>query len=621
MLKLQSNFILPPLKLGYSDGSGIVNQKHLHFYEERSKDIGAITFEPLYMDAGLRELPTQLGIDKDDKIKGLNNLIDLIHSNGAKTIAHLNHPGRMANPKIPSNYFWSSTGNACENGGAVPEVMNRQMMDEVVNLFVESAKRAVKAGIDIIELQFGHGYLLAQFISRAVNDREDGYGGSFENRIKFPLEVARAVRTAVDIPIISRISGDEMIPDGFHLAEMVRFSKELEEIGMDAIHVTAGSACSTPPWFFQHMFIPKGKTWEMAGKIKEKINIPVIFVGKINSPKDIHFIEDTYHADYFAIGRALVADPNFIGKYLGKEKGLIRPCLACAEGCLGGVKSGQGLGCVVNPRVNTNLPEVTSSPVTKRYAVIGGGLAGMQAAITLRDRGNDIDLYEKNKLGGQFNLAYLPPNKQNMKEIVDYFIKEIKTHEPHQVNLIKQEVTSSILVLGNYEAIIMATGAVPAVPPIKGLKEYYWTEFLEDEQLPKDQKVLVIGGGLIGLEVASKLVDANNHVVIVEMLEEIARGMEMIEKAMTVKKLKARNAEIFINHKVVEVDGNCVFIEGEEGISTIVGVDKIVVATGMNSYVPFDKVGSVPVYFVGDAKKVGKAQEAIHEAYKLAINL
>ncbi len=621
MLQLQSKFIMAPLKLGYSDGTGVITQRHLDFYGERNKHIGAIIPEPLYMDAGLREIPTQIGIDSDNKIPGLQRLNEVIHQYGAKSIAHLNHPGRMANPKIPGNFFWSSTSKPCENGGATPVTMDRDKMDVVIKLFVDSAKRAVASGFDMIELQFGHGYLLAQFISPAVNDREDEYGGSFNNRVKFPLEVAKAVRGAVKIPIITRISGDEMIPNGFHLEEMVAFSKMLEETGMDAVHVSAGSACSTPPWFFQHMFIPKGKTWEMAGKLRKELEMPVIFVGKINSAKDIKFIENSYGAEYLALGRALVADPDFVGKYLGETDGLIRPCLACAEGCLGGVKGGKGLGCVVNPRVNTGLQKVTITSSAKRFAVVGGGLAGMEVAITLHDEGHQVDLFEKNELGGQFNLAFLPPNKSNLKEIVDYFVEEIMQQQEPKVNVIREEATADMLERAGYDGVIIATGAVPAVPPIKGLKEFYWTEFLEDEHLPKDQKVLVIGGGLIGMEVASKLVDAGNHVVIVEMLDEIARGMEMIEKAMTVKKIKSKNTEIFLNHKVVEVNGDQVIIEGEEGAKVIEGVDKIVVAAGMKSFVPFEKAGSIPVYFVGDAQKVGKAQDAIHDAYELAISL
>ncbi|MBU0475055.1 MAG: FAD-dependent oxidoreductase [Bacteroidetes bacterium] len=618
MLKLRNQFILAPVKLGYSDGTGVVTEKHLHYYDLRSKHIGAVNIEPLYMDAGLRELPTQLGIDNDNKIIGLKSFTELIHKNGAKAIANINHAGRMANPKIPENYFWSSSNIPCPNGGATPIKMNREMMDKVKVMFIESSKRAVASGFDIIEIQFGHGYLLAQFISSDVNDRTDEYGGSFENRIKFPIEVFKAVREAVKVPIIARISGDEMIPTGYHIDEMIKFSKILETEGIDAIHVSAGSACATPPWFFQHMFVPKGKTWELASNIKENVKVPVIFVGRINSKKDIEFIKNKFQAYYIAIGRAMIADHNFIGKYLKLVDGNIRPCLACAEGCLGGVKAGKGLGCVVNPLVNTGLPEVEKAKVSKRYAVIGGGLAGMEAAITLKERGHLVDLFEKNELGGQFNLAYLPPNKESLKEIVEYLTNEIKEQN---INLINKTATAADFENKKYDGIILATGAVPSVPPIKGLKKYYWTEFLEDSQLPKNKTILVVGGGLIGLEVASKLVDGNNNVIIVEMLDEIARDMEIIEKAMTIKKLQMKKTEIITNHKVVEVNGNKVIIIGDGIIKEINDVDEIVIAAGMKSYIPFEYTGNTPIYKIGDALKVGKAQEAIHEAYALALNL
>ncbi len=619
MLNLKNPFIMALVKLGYSDGTGVVTQRHIDFYGPRSKHVGAVTLEPLYMDAGLRELPTQLGIDNDNKLEGLKKLTDLIHGNGAKTIAHINHPGRMANPKIPGNYHWSSTDKACESGGAVPQKMDRAMMDKVIRMHTEAAQRAEKAGFDFVELQTGHGYLLAQFLSPAVNDRTDEYGGNLENRMRFPLEVVRAVVQAVNIPVIARISGDEIIPNGFHLDEMAVYAKKLEAEGVVALHVIAGTACGTPPWFFQHMFIPKGKTWQLAGELKKKVDIPVIFLGRIHSADDIETIKEKYQGEYFALGRALVADPDFVGKYLGEVEGVIRPCLACSEGCLGGVKAGKGLGCVVNPQANTGLPDLEKAAVSKNYAVVGGGLAGMEVAIDLKRKGHTVTLFEKEELGGQFNLAYLPPHKESLKDLVDYYKTEL---DRLQVPVKKEEVSADTVKNGKFDGVVMATGALPAVPPIKGLKKYYWTEFLEDEHLPAGKKVLVIGGGLIGMEVASKLVANNNEVVIVEMLEEIARGMEMIEKAMTLKELKAKGTEIITNHTVTEVDGDKVRITGEEGDRVIAGIDHIVVAAGMRPYRPFEKEeGLPPLYFIGDAQKVGKAQDAIREAYELALKL
>jgi len=220
MLTLKNQFIFAPIKTGYSDGSGVVTEKHLAFYKRRSQYLGGVIPEPFYMDKGLRELPTQMGIDDDNKIEGLKKLVDLIHRSGTKAIAHLNHPGRMANPKIAGNYYPSSTDKPCENGGATPNRMDREDMKKVVNLFVEGAVRAKKAGFDIIELQFGHGYLLAQFISPFVNDRTDEFGGSFGNRIRFPLEIL--IRKGY---VTSRIC--IMHPPSFSKCSPFGYSKEI----------------------------------------------------------------------------------------------------------------------------------------------------------------------------------------------------------------------------------------------------------------------------------------------------------------------------------------------------------------------------------------------------------
>ncbi len=619
MLYLRNKFIMAPVKLGYSDGSGSVLKKHLDFYSKRSHHIGAITPEPLYLDAGLRELPTQLGIDDDNKIEGLRRLTSVMHDSGAKAIAHLNHPGRMVNPKISGNYFWSSTENPCENGGATPTRMNREMMDRVIKLFVQSAIRAVSAGFDLIEMQFGHGYLLAQFISPAVNDRSDEYGSNFENRIRFPIEVAEAVRKAVSVPIIARISADEMIPEGFHLSDMINFASLLKLNGISAIHVSAGSACSTPPWFFQHMFVPKAKTWEFAAKIKEQVDLPIIFVGQINQAKDILHLETQYPEDYIAIGRGMIADPDFIGKYLGKVHGNIRPCLACADGCLGGVKKGEGLGCLVNPRVNTMLGEIIPTKTTKKYAVIGGGLAGMEAAITLKKRGHEVHLFEKGELGGQFILAPLTPKKQSMNTLVPFYIKELNDNK---ITIIKKQANKTDLI-GKYDGVIIASGSKPKKLPVPGLVIFYWADILLKKELPENKKILIIGGGLIGVDIATALIPLNNQVIIVKRTTDFGEDMEMIAKALSLKMLKEENT-VFSDHtNIIKVEGSTIFAEKNGQDFRFDDIDIIVVSAGMQSEQTLytELIGQIPVWLVGDAKKVGKAQDAIRDAYELTISL
>lgn len=619
MLHLRNPFIMPPIKLGYSFGDGKVTHKHIEFYTTRSAWLGAVIPEPLYLDPALREIPTQLGIDDDDKIGGLRNLTESIHHEGAKVIAHLNHPGRMANPKIPGNVHLSSSAQPCENGGATPKAMTREDIEKVVHQFASAAKRAEKSGFDIIELQFGHGYLVGQFLSPKVNTRTDEYGGTPENRMRLAFEILDSVKQATQLPLIVRISGDEMIPDGIHLSEMIPFAKILKEKGVAAVHVSAGTVCSTPPWFFQHMFVPKGKTWELGGKIQQEADVPVIFVGRVNAPEDIELLKEKYHAQYIAVGRALVADPLFLGKYLGEVEGEIRPCLACAEGCLGGVRAGKGLHCVVNPLAGESFAELKPAETPKKIAVVGAGLAGMEAALTLKERGHHVAIFEKDKPGGQFNLAWLPPKKESLKRIVDFYIAQL---EKEGIPIQHRKADTEMLLSGEYDAVILATGAVPAIPPIKGLKKYYWTEFLMDEHLPQDKSVVIVGGGLIGIEVASKLVDRQNRVFIVEMLDDIARGMEMIEKTLTLKKLRENGVEIYTGTKVTEVDGDKVVLEGAAN-KTLEHIDHIVLSTGMKSYHPlYDEIrGKIPTFVIGDAKAVGKADDAIRDGYNVGLTL
>jgi 2,4-dienoyl-CoA reductase-like NADH-dependent reductase (Old Yellow Enzyme family)/thioredoxin reductase len=617
MFTLKNEFLIPPIKLGYTTGDGKVNNRYFDFYNQRSKNIGAVTIEPFYLDKGLRELPNQLGIDNDDKIEGISALVNLIHKNGAKVIAHLNHPGRMANPKIPGNFHWSSTDAPCENGGAKPQAMNREMMDTVIQLFVDTAKRAEKAGFDFIELQFGLGHLLAQFLSPAVNNRTDEYNGNLDNRAKFPFEVFDAVKDATDIPIITRISADEIIPNGFHLDEMKQFAQLLEKRGAAAIHVAAGSACSTPPWFFQHMFIPKGKNWELASKIKEVVSVPVISVGQINSFDDIKILKEQYKADYIAVGRALVADPDFTGKYLGEIAGNVRPCLACSDGCLGNVKKGKGLKCLVNPTVNTGLPALQKAEQTKKVAVIGGGLAGMEAAITLKHRGHSVDLFEKEKPGGQFNYAPMTPKKRSMEALVPYYLKELKNNN---INVIQKEVGEADINAG-YDAVVFATGAVPTIPQIEGLNKFYWAEILLKENLPENKNVLIIGGGLIGVDIATALIPKGNKITIVKRTTDFGEDMEMIAKALSLKMMKEAGTVFSDYTHIKKVDGKTVYAERNGEKIEFNNIDLIVVSTGMKSYIPFQPKTDADIYYIGDARKVSKAEEAIHDAYELALKI
>lgn len=621
-IELRNNFFMSPVKTGYGDSEGSITERHLAFWNKRSKHVAAVIFEPFFIDRRVRELPTQIGIDDDNKIDGHKKLVETVHRNGAKAVAHINHPGRMANPKLPNNIYVSASEIECPNGGPKPKALSIEEIKIVQQQYVDAAIRAEKAGYDFIELQFGLGYLIAQFISPNSNKRNDEYGGSFENRLKFGLEILRQIKSSVHLPIIVRLSGDEKYEGGLTINDTIQIAKILELEDIAALHITSGDVCMSSPWYYQHHFIPKGKTWELSKKIKENVSIPIITVGQINDPEDIDEILSNNAADFIAIGRALIADPDFVGKYLKQVEGRIRPCSSCLTGCLGRIKIGKGLQCEINPLVGRELEEITPANEKKNYAVVGGGLAGMQAALALKQRGHKVTLFEKDKLGGQFNLAPLPSQKQSLQKQIDYFINEIKDA---QIDIIYKEATAEDLI-GKYDGVIIATGSKPFIPKIEGLKEYHWAEILYEFNIPKNKNVIIIGGGLIGVEIANTLVDYGNKVIIIEMLEDIARDMEMVTRKLNLMKLKQANVQIFTNSRVTKVDSNKVYFIQANGIDKehiLENIDVFVIAAGMrpNKELIERLEGKIPYYVVGDADKIGDAVSAIQSGYFIAKNL
>ena len=601
------------VKTGYGDSEGNISERHLAFWDKRSKYVAAVIFEPFFIDKKVRELPTQIGIDNNDKIEGHKRLVETVHKNGANAVAHLNHPGRMANPKLLGNIYVSASDIQCQNGGQKPKALSIDEIKNVQQQYIDAALRAEKAGYDLIELQFGLGYLIAQFLSPLTNKRNDEYGGSFENRLRFGIEILRGIKSNVKLPVIVRISGDEKFTGGLTIEDSIQIVKILENENADAIHVTSGNVCESAAWYYQHNFIPKGVTWQLAKRIKGNTSLPVIGVGQVTEPTDIAAIINDQKADFIAIGRALIADPDFVGKYLQLVDGRIRPCSSCLTGCLGRIKAGKGLQCEINPEVGRELEPLVHADEIKNYAVVGGGMAGMEAAITLRQRGHNVTLFEKEELGGQFNFAPLPSQKGSLKKQIDYL-----KYETEGIPLIRKEAKPDDLI-ERYDGVVMATGSVPVVPRISGLKEYYWAEILNEVNIPRGKKVVIIGGGLVGVEIANTLVDNGNSVTIIEMLDDIARDMEMVTRKLNLMKLKKHNVSIFTNSKVNNIENGSVYFFNasiqEEMI--IENVDVYVIATGTQ---PDNKLyeeikEKIPSYKIGDAEKAGDVVSAIQSAY------
>jgi 2,4-dienoyl-CoA reductase (NADPH2) len=609
----RNSFLMSAVKTGYGDSEGNISERHLAFWDKRSKYVAAVIFEPFFIDKKVRELPTQIGIDNNDKIEGHKRLVETVHKNGANAVAHLNHPGRMANPKLLGNIYVSASDIQCQNGGQKPKALSIDEIKNVQQQYIDAALRAEKAGYDLIELQFGLGYLIAQFLSPLTNKRNDEYGGSFENRLRFGIEILRGIKSNVKLPVIVRIIGDEKFTGGLTIEDSIQIVKILENENADAIHVTSGNVCESAAWYYQHNFIPKGVTWQLAKRIKGNTSLPVIGVGQVTEPTDIAAIFNDQKADFIAIGRALIADPDFVGKYLQLVDGRIRPCSSCLTGCLGRIKAGKGLQCEINPEVGRELEPLVHADKIKNYAVVGGGMAGMEAAITLRQRGHNVTLFEKDELGGQFNFAPLPSQKVSLQKQIDYL-----KYETEGIPLIRKEAKPDDLI-ERYDGVVVATGSVPVVPRISGLKEYYWAEILNEVNIPQNKKVVIIGGGLVGVEIANTLVDYGDSVTIIEMLDDIARDMEIVTRKLNLMKLKKHNVSIFTNSKVKNIENGAVYffnasIQEEMKIEN---VDVYVIATGTQ---PDNKLykeikEKIPSYKIGDAEKAGDVVSAIQSAY------
>jgi NADPH-dependent 2,4-dienoyl-CoA reductase/sulfur reductase-like enzyme len=483
------------------------------------------------------------------------------------------------------------------------------------------------AGFDAIELQFGHGYLLSQFLSLHTNKRQDQYGGTWQNRARFGLEILQKIRDKLepDFPVIVRISGEEYFEGGLKLDDSIRLTKELEHVGASAIHVGGGSACETLPWYFQQMSLPMGKFWQDAFTIKKEIRLPVIAVGRINDIQDMAHIL-SHGIDYLAMARPLVADPDMPQKIQSGNTSMIRRCTACLEGCFTKLRQGEGLHCALNPIVGRE-GEIKIEKVKKAKTVfiVGGGVAGMEAGIIAAQRGHRVELFEKDQLGGQYNLASLPPGKKSLEVVKDNMVAVL---EQLGVSVtIGKEITVDDILKAQPDSIIIATGAQPITPELKGLATNGNTATafsVLDGSFDPGNRVLVIGGGLIGMETTEFMAKQGKEVTVIEMLPETAGDMELLAKKLMEKRMTKLPVTILTATTIVEFTEDDVIINTPTGRKRLPKFDSIVLAVGtksQKSLVESLKKKDLSFFVIGDAKEPRNGYEAIHEGFEVGYNL
>lgn len=632
-LEVKNRIIKAPQSTGMSNIDGSVSERLIRHYRELARGgAGLIIVEYAYVDKiASKSAHCQLGICDNEHIPGLAWLADTIKDNGAKAGIQIEHCGRQkflgTQPiKSSSRIPWPALLERCGRD-AIPEELTIDEILDIVEAFGDAAKRAVDAGFDLIEIHGAHGYLLTNFFSPHTNKRNDCYGGSLENRMRIYIQVVRNIREKIgnDFPLTIRLSGTDYEPDGFPIEDTIQLAKVLEREGIDAIHVSGGDH-HTMIHQVSPMAIPVCHNVWAAETIKKEVKIPVIASGSITLPRYAEDIIASGKADFVALGRPLWADPYWPQKAMEGRPEDIRPCIRCNEGCLERTFfKFKAVTCAVNPTVGREGElEITPAKKLKKIAVIGGGPAGMEAARVCALRGHNVTIYEKNRLGGVLHEASTPDFKADIRAFRDYLITQINKLN---IKVVKEEATPASIKDGGYDVIVVAVGGVPIKPDVPGIDKPIVISALDilNGKREAKQKVVVVGGGLVGTEIALFLAEQGKDVSIVEILDEIMKDVATTDKLAYSEKIAKANIKIFTGQKLQEVKDNGVVIVSKNGDSTEIEADTVVIAVGFapqkNIISEFEKNTGIEVYTIGDCVQPGKIFDAIHTAYKTALRI
>lgn len=625
-LQITNRIVMPPMATNFAEADGSISARQIAYYLRRAQGgVGYITFEHTGILPQGKASPNMALIDKDEKISGFCQLTEAIHQAGGKIVIQINHAGRQTSASITGEPIVAPSPISCPVRQEIPQPLTKEEIQKIVEAFAQAAKRVQAAGADGVEIHMAHGYLLAQFLSPFSNQRNDEYGGTLGRRMTVPLQVLRAVRQAVgsQFPIICRLSADEYVEGGLKIAESKEIAKNLEKNGADALHISACLAASVylnhPPYYAEEgIFVP------LAGEIKSVVSIPVITVGRIRTPHLAHQIIKEEKADLVSMGRALIADPDLPQKACRGKIEEITPCISCNR-CILTIRRG-ALQCAVNPeagRENSLLLSKTNSP--KKVWVIGGGPGGMKAAEVAARRGHHVTLYEANKeLGGQFLLAALPPHKAVLREFITHLQRRL-AKLPINI-LVEHPFSTSLLEKDKPDVAILATGSKPLRPDLPGIQEAktfsVWEALIQPQLL--GSRILIVGGGGIGAEVADYLSERGQQVTLVEMRESIALDLVVHLQHFLNLRLRSKGVQILTSTKAVRFASDGLWVEDQQGLRKLSGYEAIVIAMGatpQNELAPILKEKIPEVYVIGDAVKPREVMEAILEATETGLKI
>ncbi len=624
----KNRVVMTPMGTNYGEPDGQMSYQHINYYRLRAKGgTGLIIVENANVDFPTGSNGTsQIRIDHDSFMPRLYKLTDTIHDEGGMVAIQINHAGASASSARTGVQPVSSSNVPSKDGGEEPRPLTKEEIEVIVKKYGEAAKRAVTAGFDAVEVHCGHSYLISQFLSPIYNKRTDEFGGSPENRARFGRMVLEEVRKQVGpfTPILCRISADEMLPGGNTLEDCLEYLQYFDEF-VDVYNVSAGLNQSLQYQIDSNCYADGWRSY-MAKAVKEKYGKPVITMGNIRSPKVANEILERGDADFIGIGRGLIADPDWVNKAEFGCEDDIRKCISCNIGCAGNrIGNNRPIRCTVNPAVLEG-EEYRKLKVNKacNVVVIGGGTTGMEAACTAAEVGCSVFLIEKaDHLGGLAVEISKFPDKSRLRDFPDYLERRMaKLHNLH--TFLSTEATPEFVKSLNPDVIVNATGSLPLILPIPGLKENVNKEGGKVKTVlgvidnlpnyPEDltgKKAVIVGGGAVGLDVVEYFAPKGADTTVIEMMPAIGAGLDPITKVSIADLMKKYDVHQRPSTALQEVKPDCFVVKNPDGEIEEVPFDYGCICMGLKSNNPvldmlneeFGEDCAIEIMNIGDSKR------------------
>lgn len=636
-MTVKNRIVMMPMGTNFGEQNGEMSFLHINYYEQRAKGgTGLLIVENASVDSPQGSNgTTQLRIDSDNYIPRLYKLCENVHKHGACIAIQINHAGASAMSSRIGMQPVSASDVPSKEGGEIPRPLTKEEILNIVRKYAEAARRAQICGFDAVEIHAGHSYLISQFLSPIYNKRTDEFGGSAENRTRFARMILEAVRKQVGphFPIFLRISADELMEGGNTLEDTLAYLECLEK-EVDVFDVSCGLNGSIQ-YQIDANYLPDGWRSYMARAVKEKFGKPCIAVGNIRHPQIAEEILAKGDADFIGMGRGLIAEPEWVNKVEYGNEGDLRSCISCNIGCAGHrIGLNQPIRCTVNPAVNSG-EDYMKHKIKKpcNVVVIGGGTAGLEAACTAAEVGCTTFLIEKKaELGGLASVISKIPDKKRLGEFPQYLIR--RAAKLHNLFVFcNTQATTELVKSLNPDIIVNATGSEPTLPPIRGLHDlvdkedsHVATVLKMIERIPEypehmeGRKVVIIGGGAVGLDVMEFFTERGARVSMVEMLPMIGNGLDPVSRCDIHAKLKKYQVEQMVNTMLQEVRNDRFIVKTPQDEIKELPFDYGFICLGMKASTPVLKEleeifsdTNVEIINIGDSKRARRIIEGTEE--------